>query len=1087
MNTFFHRWLLLSLPASFLSLSVMIASTGCGGMSSNSSAAAKTLTTVSVSPSITSIAMGGTQQFSATAKYSDGSTGDVTATANWTAASAAVATIGPTGLATAVASGSTTITASLNGINGNAALAVAVTPRTLTSIAVSPSNASLSVGATRQFSATATYSDNSTQDVTATASWTVVTAAVATVNSTGLATGVAAGSTTVGASLSGVSGTSTLNVVAKVVSAISVSPSPASIVAGATQQFTATATYTDGSTANATATASWTVATTTVATISSTGLAAGVAAGSTTVTASLGGVSGTAKLSVVAKTPTAISVSPSTASIVAGATQQFTATATYSDSSTANVTATASWTVATTTAATISSTGLATGVAAGSTTVTASLSGVSGTAKLSVVAKAVTAISVSPSTASIVAGATQQFTATATYNDSSTANVTAAANWTAATTTVATMSPAGLATGVAAGSTTVTASLSGVSGTATLGVAAKVVTAVSVSPSPASVVAGTTQQFTAAATYSDSSTADVTATAHWTTANAAVAMISSTGLLTAVASGSTTVTASLSGINQNSTLSVTIPASTGANVLMWHFDAQRSGLNAGEQSLSPSNVNPTTFGKLFSYLVDGYMYAEPLLVSNLTINGSVHNVVYVATEKDSVYAFDADNYGSGTPLWQVSLLQSGETPLTGGSILPFQGITSTPVIDLASNTLYVVSTQTPASGNSTFRLNALDILTGAQKFGGPMTIHASVPGSGSDAVKGVVSLPDGCVQRAALLLANGTVFIGFGSCHSGWLLAYNAQTLAQTGVFNASPNLNGEGTYGGAGGVWMGGGGPVADDAGNIYITTGNGPWDGKTAFSDSVLKFNSQLQLQDYFTPNDYQYMDCNDADLAAGGLLLIPGTAELLAGGKTGKLYLVNTANLGQEQANDAGATQTLWFESTLSAPYSSNCTDSAGVHTTDINSYEIFGTAAYFNGSVYLGVTPTTTNAPAGMGKFTYSGTLTPVAYTTPSIQQNTRGSTPFISANGAANGILWMIDTGQPIQSPEPSTNATLRAYDPTNLSNELYNSGVNSGDVPGYGIKFSSPIVANGKVYISTGHDLSTTPNPQGELDVYGLK
>jgi hypothetical protein len=139
------------------------------------------------------------------------------------------------------------------------------------------------------------------------------------------------------------------------------------------------------------------------------------------------------------------------------------------------------------------------------------------------------------------------------------------------------------------------------------------------------------------------------------------------------------------------------------------------------------------------------------------------------------------------------------------------------------------------------------------------------------------------------------------------------------------------------------------------------------------------------------------------------------------------------------------------------------------------------------VYLGVTPTSTNTPAGLGQFAYSGSLTPVGYTTPSIQENTRGTTPFISANGNANGILWMIDTGQPIQSPQPSTNATLRAYDPTNLSNELYNSGVNSGDVPGYGIKFSSPIVGNGKVYISTAHDPVTVTNPRGELDVYGLK
>jgi hypothetical protein len=308
--------------------------------------------------------------------------------------------------------------------------------------------------------------------------------------------------------------------------------------------------------------------------------------------------------------------------------------------------------------------------------------------------------------------------------------------------------------------------------------------------------------------------------------------------------------------------------------------------------------------------------------------------------------------------------------------------------------------------------------------------------------------------------------------------------------------MNGEGTYASAGGIWMGGAGPVSDGAGNIYVTTGNGPWDsptstsppyGKTAWGDSVLKFNATLQIEDYFTPNDYQYMDCNDADLASGGLLMIPGTSELLAGGKTGKLYMVNSANLGQEQANDSGATQTLWFESTLSPPYPSTCTDETGANTTDINSFEIFGSAAYFNGSVYLGVTPTSTTAPAGIGQFAYSGSLTPVGYTTQSVQENTRGTTPFISANGATNGILWMIDTGQPIQSPLPSTSATLRAYDPTNLSNELYNSSVNAGDIPGYGIKFSSPIVANGKVYISTGHDLPTVTNPQGEVDVYGLK
>jgi hypothetical protein len=537
---------------------------------------------------------------------------------------------------------------------------------------------------------------------------------------------------------------------------------------------------------------------------------------------------------------------------------------------------------------------------------------------------------------------------------------------------------------------------------------------------------------------------------------------------------------------------VTIAPGTGVNIPMWHVDANRSGLNANEKSLTTSNVT-TGFGKLFSYAVDGYAYATPLLMSNVIIKGAAHNVLYVATEHDSVYAFDADNYGSGAPLWETPLLQAGETPMTDGPIQPYQGITSTPVIDPSSNTIYVVSAQT-LNGAATFRLNALDMTTGAQKFGGPITIQASVPGTNSDSSGSppMVSLTTSCIQRAALLLANSNVYMGFGSCHSGWLLAYSAKTtpMAQVGVFNVSPNLNGEGTYASAGGVWMGGGGPAADSSGNIYITTGNGPWNpAQGSYGDSVLKFNSTLTLEDYFTPDDYQYMDCNDADLASGGLLLIPGTTQALAGGKTGMMYMVNTGNMGHESAGDAGVTQELFWGTGILSPYSSTCTD-ATTNTTMINSYEIFGTSAYFNGSTYLGVTPTAANLPIGIRQFTYSGgTLTPVTADTlaPYVQEDTRGTTPFISANGTSDGILWMIDQGLPLQNTSgAATTATLRAYDAANLAEELYNSGVNAGDAPGYGIKFSSPIVGNGKVYISTGHDPVTTTNPQGEIDVYGL-
>ena len=725
--------------------------------------------------------------------------------------------------------------------------------------------------------------------------------------------------------------------------------------------------------------------------------------------------------------------------------------------------------------------------------------------------KTLTSVSVTPSTLTVAVGATQQLTAMATYSDGSTANISSTATWSVATQAFATVNSSGLATGVAVGSTMVTASLSGISGSESLTVTAATVTVTSISvlPATASIAVGTTQQFTATATYSNGSTANVSSTATWAATTPAAATINSSGLATGATADATMVTASLGGVSGNASLTVT----AGTNVVMWHFDAQRTGLNSTEASLTPANVAPQTFGKLFSYLLDGYEYGQPLLVSHLTVNRGVHNVVFAATEKDTVYAFDSDNYGTGTPLWQASLLQSGETPMTDGPIQPFQGITSTPVIDPTTKTLYVVSTQTLTStGASTFRLNALDITTGSQKFGGPVTIQASVSGTNSDSVGGVVSLDTSCVQRAALLVANSTVYIGFGGCHSGWLLAYGAQSLTQTGVFSASPNLNGEGAYASAGGVWMGGGGPAADANGNIYITTGNGPWDGMTAWGDSILKFPNDGTLGtpatlgasgeplDYFTPDDYRFMNCHDADLASGGLLLIPGSTQALAAGKTGKLYLVNTTNLGHETASDTGATQTVpgVLKDQGFDPYPTSCTDvvgypGAGTWTTNVNSYEFFSTASYFNGSVYVGITPTATVIPVGIVQFQYSTTtfLTPSLVSSPPMQLGSNGTTTFISANGTADGVLWIVDHGDPIQNQNPTvtapTTATLRAYDANNLTAELYNSGTSAGDAPGYGIKFTSPIVANGKVYIGTAHDLATTTNKQGELDVYGLK
>jgi hypothetical protein len=912
--------------------------------------------------------------------------------------------------------------------------------------------------------------------------------------------------------------------------AIAVTPATASIAVGGTQQLTATGTYSNGTTANVTSTVSWTISSASVATITAGGLVTGAAAGSATVTASLTGVNGTAALTVNAATKTlsSIAVTPGTASIAAGATQQFVATATYSDGSTAVVTSTVTWTSSTPATATINAAGLATSVAQGSTTVTASLSGVSGKAVLTVTPKTLTSIAITPATPSIGIGASQQFVATAIYSDASTVVVTSTATWTSSTPATATINAAGLATSVALGSTTITASFGGMSGTTVLTVTAKTVSSLAITPTSASFAVGATQQFTATATYSDKSTANVTSTAAWSISNTAIATIdSTTGLATAVASGSTSVTAELNSVSGSTAFTVTIASGAGVNIPMFHVDVSRSGLNPDETTLTPSNVSASTFGKLFSVLVDGYVYGTPLIMSNLTVNGAKHNVLYAATENDSVFAFDSD---TGALLWKRTLLnQNGttnEAPI-GGPIAPYEGVTSTPVIDTTTNTLYVVSVQKSSNTNSSayFRLSALDITTGT--ITNTNVVSATVPGTNSDSSgsPSMTSLDTSCIQRAALLIANSNVYLGFGGCHSGWLLAYDESSLAQVGVFNMSPNNNGENTYGSAGGVWMGGGGPVADSTGNIYVTTGNGPYapttlpanyqtSGAGAWSDSVLRFDSTLNLEDSFTPDDFAFMDCNDSDLAAGGLMMIPGTspAQVVAGGKMGRLYFLNSTNLGGEHGTpgqpDPNITELEWGaaapgQSALATPYPQSCTVTSP--TTDpnygdtfsatVNSFEIFGTAAYFNGSIYLGITPTNTpgptpEVPSGIRQFTYtSGQWVPGTDTTLYTQENTREGTPFISANGASDGIMWMVDQGQPLQTPDTSgpTSATLRAYNASDLSaGELYDSNMNASDTPGYGIKFSSPVVANGKVYISTGHDLTTVTNPQGEIDVYGL-
>src|SRR5437879_8359632 len=513
-------------------------------------------------------------------------------------------------------------------------------------------------------------------------------------------------------------------------------------------------------------------------------------------------------------------------------------------------------------------------------------------------------------------------------------------------------------------------------------------------------------------------------------------------------------------------------------VLTYHNDNARTGQNLGETILTPGNVAPGTFEKLFSYPVDGYVYAQPLYAPNVNIPGQgFHNVVFVATEHDSVYAFDADDASVGQ-LWQVSFIDpaNGVTPVPPGDvqsqdIAPEIGITGTPVIDDVSGTLYVVARTKEVLGDGSHyvqRLHALDITTGAEKFGGPVVIGdtifdgssttyvsaPSVSGSGDGSVGGQVffdALRQN--QRSGLLLLNGVVYIGWAS-HSdtspyhGWVLGYDAQTLAPVGgaVFNTTPN-------GGQGGIWMSGGGLAADSNGSVYLSTGNGTFDvtgsQAPAYGDSVLKLATGLDLTvaDSFTPWNQEDLKNKDQDLGSGGVLLLPDQPGarphlLVTAGKDGTIYLIDRDDLGGYQRCGTG------------------CDDVVQ----ELTIGQCFCTPAYFNNQVYF------QGANDVLKAFSLSnGRLVSPPASQSSVPFNYFGATPSISANGSSSGIVWALQAAA--QGP-----AILRAYDALDLSRELYSSDQMPADQLDGAVKFAVPTVANGQVYVGT----------QSSLSVFGL-
>ena len=514
---------------------------------------------------------------------------------------------------------------------------------------------------------------------------------------------------------------------------------------------------------------------------------------------------------------------------------------------------------------------------------------------------------------------------------------------------------------------------------------------------------------------------------------------------------------------------VNVTSAASVSVLTYHNDIARTGRNTNETVLTLANVNSNNFGMLFSYAVDGYVYAQPLVLANVTIPGKgVHNVLYVATEHDSVYAFDADsNAGSNAaPLWLVSFINpsAGITSVPNGNIqcddlVAEIGITSTPVIDPVGGTIYVVAKTAEVVGGVTnylHRLHALDLTTGVEKLGGPVVVQGSVLGTGIDTDgSGHASFGSFLqLNRMALLLNNGVVYFGCGShCdinpYHGWLFGFNAQTLATNGIFNATPN-------GERAGIWASGCGPACDANGNLYVSTGNGTFDPVNSnYGDTLLKLSisNSLVVTDYFTPYNEQSLETNDNDLASGGVVLLPDEAGsgahphlVVCAGKEGTLYLVDRENMGK--FNAAGDIQIV--QSLLGAI--GKC----------------FDTPAYFNGTLYF------VGANDVIKAFTITdGSLV----STPSSQGSTvfgfPGATPSISANGTNDAIVWAIQSDA-FDSSGPSI---LHAYNAAHVSQELYNSTLaGARDILGGAVKFTVPTVANGKVYVGTETGLSVFGN-----------
>lgn len=571
---------------------------------------------------------------------------------------------------------------------------------------------------------------------------------------------------------------------------------------------------------------------------------------------------------------------------------------------------------------------------------------------------------------------------------------------------------------------------------------------VAVTPSTGSVTIGQSLQFKA--TVSNTTNTGVTWKVNGVTGgNASVGTISSAGMFTApgkVPSGSTSISAT-SVADSTKSASVTVAVNGFSGMLRWHNDLAGTGQNQAETALTTSNVNQNSFGKKATYQLDDQSFTQPLFVSNVPFPGAgPHDAIYVATESNTVYAFDAKGQANG-PFWQKTLTPTGAHVVDGkttaggqgGPITPNVGITGTPVIDGSSGTLYVVAVS-QVNGVHRHQLHALDITTGNEKFGGPVDIKATVPGTGAGSNNGQVTFdPTLELQRSALTLVNGVVYIAwasyqdFGNYH-GWVMGYDPSTLKQVRVWNATPD-------GSKGGVWMSGAPLTADASGNLYLVVGNGTFDadkGGKDYGDSIVKLTpngSGFSVSDYFTPFDQANLSATDFDLGSSGLTLLLNQGLGVNAGKAGKIYLVDLNSLGKFQSgSDSQIVQSIG--------------GAVGTGPDDLD----YSTAVYWNGNVYyVGDQDKVKQFQLSNGKLSTSPIVSTNSYGYP-------GANMSISSNGNSNGILWVI---------EASGQNVLHAYDATDVGTELYNSDQAGGrDHFGTAVRFTVPTIVNGRVYVA---------------------